>query len=106
MELKLEITRLSESISATDQTCYWAKDEVIELLRKRDLDITFTKKDGSERVMRCTLRPDVVVPYEKKTDQPKKAVVPNNMITVWDLQSSTFKKVNLETTTLIKVVAE
>ena len=102
----METTKLSKSISATDQTCYWVKDEVVDLLRKRDLKITFTKKDGSEREMLCTLRPDVIVPYEKKTETVRKTAEQSNTVTVWDLQASAFKKVNLETTTLIEIIVD
>lgn len=33
--------------------------------------VTFRKKDGSERTMKCTLNEDMVGVYEKKTDRVK-----------------------------------
>lgn len=35
------------------------------------VEVTFTKKDGTERKMNCTLKEGIVVPYEKKTDKTK-----------------------------------
>ena len=40
-------------------------------LIKGIVEVTFTKKDGTQRVMNCTLKEGVVVPYEKKTDKVK-----------------------------------
>ena len=36
------------------------KTEITEMLRKQDATVTFTVKDGTQRVMRCTLRPDAL----------------------------------------------
>lgn len=41
---------------------------VKEILRERELIITFTKKDGTERVMRCTLDPNKLPAQEIKED--------------------------------------
>lgn len=40
-------------------------------LRSGIVTVTFTKKDGSERIMRCTLSPDLTATYEKKTERTK-----------------------------------
>ena len=36
----------------------WLKD----MLKFGPMSVTFTKKDGTERVMECTLRPDLLPP--------------------------------------------
>lgn len=51
--------------------------------------VTFTKKDGSERVMNCTLKEGVIVPHEKKTDREKK--VNEELLSVWDLDKSEWR---------------
>lgn len=33
------------------------------------VSVTFKKKDGTERVMKCTLREDIATRYEKKTER-------------------------------------
>ena len=42
------------------------------LLQERNVKITFTKKDGTERVMNCTLHPDVIPLLESFQDKREK----------------------------------
>ena len=46
---------------------------VVSMLKMGPVEITFTKKDGSERVMNCTLKEDLTESYEKKTDKVKES---------------------------------
>ena len=71
---------------------FWQADILKAILREYVLKITFTKKDGSERIMLCTLREDNIIPYEKKTDVIKVKKDDGN-ITVWDVENSSFKRV-------------
>ena len=64
-------------------------------LKSADADITFTKKDGTERVMKCTLRESVAIPYEKKTDRTREGQL--NILPVWDLEADGWRSVNLDT---------
>lgn len=58
-------------------------DRLKDLLRSGICNVVFTKKDGTERMMRCTLNESYVVPHEKTTDREK---TPNlNVVSVWDL---------------------
>lgn len=43
------------------------------LLTERNVKITFTKKDGTERVMNCTLNPDVIPLIESVQDKREKS---------------------------------
>jgi hypothetical protein len=43
------------------------------ILKTETVTVTFTKKDGTERVMNCTLNPDIVPKVEIKEDaKPRK----------------------------------
>lgn len=44
-----------------------------ELLHNGPVKVIFTKKDGTERIMNCTLKSDLTEVYEKKTDKIKEA---------------------------------
>jgi len=54
-------------------------DEIVDLLKNNDCEVTFTKVDGSTRVMPCTLRPEALPPkvmVESKLEKkPQTAVV-------------------------------
>lgn len=45
------------------------KTEMLKLLKSGVVVVTFKKKDGSERVMNASLRSDLIIPYEKKTER-------------------------------------
>jgi len=62
--------------------------------------VTFTKVDGTERTMRCTLQEGVVVPHEKKTERVKEAK--ENLVAVWDLEKSAWRSFKFDA---IKTVA-
>lgn len=52
---------------------------LIDLLHNGVLVITFTKTDGTERSMQCSLRDDLIKNYERKTDRQRmtsQAVLP------------------------------
>lgn len=56
------------------------------VLRKQELTITFTKKDGTERVMRCTLDPNKLPVKENiETDSHRKTN--NDTMAVFDLDA-------------------
>lgn len=46
------------------------RDEMISLLHEGKQTVTFTKVDGTERVMECTLRADLI-PEDKQPVEPK-----------------------------------
>lgn len=58
------------------------KEMIYENLRNHICEITFTKINGERRVMPCTLRSDVVPPYNiKKLRESKK--IESDAISVW-----------------------
>ncbi len=63
------------------------RDELLGYLRSGVVEVLFTKSDGSERRMRCTLqegRRGVVVPYEAKTVRKKE--LNEDVVAVWDVE--------------------
>ena len=63
------------------------------LLRQGAATVTFTKKDGTERVMKCTLQEGVVVPHEKTTDRVKEPK--DDILPVWDLEASAWRSITI-----------
>lgn len=71
------------------------REWLMGVLRTTDeVTVTFTKVDGSERTMQCTLKEDKVIPYEKKTDR----VRPENteVLRVWDLEKNEWRGFRLD----------
>ena len=62
------------------------KDDVINDLKKNVVDIKFTKRDGSTRSMKATLREDII-PQATKADplsQKKIRSISDEVQAVWD----------------------
>lgn len=76
------------------------KDEYVTKLKHGPCEVTFTKVNGEERVMRCTLEEGVIPIYEKKTDRTK---APNdNVVSVWDLDKSDWRTFTVSKVTAFK----
>lgn len=56
--------------------------------------MTFTKSDGTEREMLCTLREDLIQSKEKKTERTKKENA--DVMSVWDLEKSGWRSFRLD----------
>lgn len=70
------------------------KDTLKDLLKRKVVQITFKKKDGTERVMKCTLQEDLVPIYEKKTERVKKQN--DETLAVWDLEKDSFRSFKVD----------
>lgn len=63
-------------------------------LRDGPLEVVFTKSDGTERTMYCTLQEGVVVPHEKKTERVKQGH--DDVLPVWDLEKKAWRSFKLD----------
>lgn len=66
-----------------------------------DIVVTFTKKDGTERVMRCTLREDAIPVYEKKTEGTKEKN--DDVFAVFDLDQRGWRSFRWDSVTGIRI---
>lgn len=80
------------------------KQDLTNLLKENVLQVTFTKKDGTERVMTCTLLKDIVPKYEKKTEKVKK--INENVLSVWDVEKDEFRSFKLDSLLSYSVLEE
>lgn len=62
-------------------------------LRDGPLEVVFTKSDGTERTMYCSLQEGVVVPHEKKTERVKQTN--DDTLAVWDLEKKAWRSFKL-----------
>ena len=75
-----------------------SKLNIERLLHEGIINVKFTKKDGSERVMKCTLVESIIKPYERKTDDRMKAIK-DNILSVWDVEKDAWRSINFDTIT-------
>ena len=76
-----------------------SREQVVELLRNDVAEVNFTKTDGSDRVMSCTLLAEVLsqrVPDTGvSTKPPKKAPNPHT-VAVFDLEADGWRSFRLD----------
>jgi len=80
-----------------------SKEYVSNILRAGIATVVFEKKDGTQRTMRCTLKEDLVIPHERKTDrvkEPKEDILP-----VWDCDLSAWRTITIPNIISVEWVA-
>jgi hypothetical protein len=75
------------------------RDELISLLRKEVVEITFDKLDGEERVMPCTLIESFFPDPKKETTQKNDKVV-----AVWAIESKGFRSFRYDRLKKVKII--
>jgi hypothetical protein len=72
-----------------------------DLLSEHDCEITFTKKDGTERVMPCTLRPEALP--KRLTESTKTHT--NETISVWCLDQKSWRSFIVDNVKSLKLLS-
>ena len=67
--------------------------EVRDLLHKEVCEVEFTKKDGSKRVMYCTLMPEYLPEYDSASTSTPPS---EDIITVWDLEADGWRSFRMD----------
>ena len=79
-----------------DVTRTWLKD----VLRDSIVEVAFTKKDGTERKMKCTLKPSLL-PVQEEKEQPSTRKVPTDSLAVYDLENNGWRSFRYDSITTI-----
>ena len=72
----------------------FTKNNIMEFLKANVAEVRFTKSDGTERLMKCTLKEDLVVAYNKKTDRTKEAN--NDIVPVFDVEKNEWRSFRVD----------
>jgi len=73
-----------------------------DMLKMGPVEITFTKKDGTERVMSCTLKEDLMINIPSESTSEKKRVVSEETLPVYDLEKESWRSFRLDSITQVK----
>lgn len=96
---------MSNTQTATDQTF---RTEIKDALKGGICTVVFTKSDGTEREMRCTLKQELLPKEAFKATEPSQAQPPataptqrkpkpDSNLSVWDLDKKAWRSFNLPT---------
>jgi len=85
----------------------YEREFIVSDLRKNVLEVTFTKVNGEERVMRCTLDPRYMPP-KMESDNIQEANKYNrenpDVIAVWDVQNNGWRSFRVDSVSYIQHV--
>ena len=75
-----------------------SKSEIIEMLQEGIINVKFTKVDGSERLMQCTLKTDLVpADLDKAKDTNAKERKQNeDAVSAWDTENQGWRSFRLD----------
>lgn len=81
----------------------FTKTKLLNALRNGTVNVTFTKKDGTERVMRCTLLQDMI-PSEAWPTGDNKKKMPKDLVAVFDLEKDDWRSFRVDSVTAVERV--
>ena len=84
------------------------KEDLINLLKENVVEVTFTKLNGDERVMPCTLKEDMLPPAKKDEPLTQKKVreISDKVVAVWAIESKGFRSFRYDRVKAIKVLQD
>jgi len=75
----------------------FTRDGLVDMLRHNIVDVTFTKVNGDERIMRCTLRSDLVPSSVKNNGEVvAEQNQSSNNVSVWDVEKNGWRSFRVE----------
>ena len=75
------------------------RDILIKNLQKKAMRITFTKINGDERIMDCTLQEHIIPPTDEKNRKENEEVLP-----VFDINKGEWRSFRLDSVTNIEIL--
>ena len=75
------------------------KDEIVNILKTCGAQVKFTKVDGTERIMTCTLQPSKLPAYDSESKR-KKAENPD-VISVWNIDLQEWRSFRVDSVSRI-----
>jgi hypothetical protein len=84
-DIKVELEFQSGVLKESD------REEIRASLREGVVNITFTKVDGTERTMRCTLLSDLIPVDEQQTKKDNERKFTDDAIRVWDSEKQAWR---------------
>lgn len=86
------------------------RDEIFNLARENILSVTFTKKDGTTRIMKCTLRDDIIPTAQddllRQSGFTPDRPVNERVLPVWDMEVRGWRSFIVENVTTVTLAEE
>ena len=84
----------------------YERDNLLKDLRECVIEVTFTKVDGSNRVMRCTLDPKhLPKTYNEEAETEKQFHRENkDVISAWDVQKGGWRSFRIDSVEYVQII--
>lgn len=92
--MSVEIEKLEEEL---EEVKHQIRDEYLRLLRESKCRVFFTKKDGTDREMYCTLNGDLIPEDKKPSSDGNSMAGPTNILKVYDLFVGGWRSIRIDT---------
>ena len=79
------------------------KEKLLQLLKEQNVIVTFTKKDGTERRMVCTLAEDII-PEDLMPKSETPRIRSEDLVTVFDIENEGWRSFNMLSVLSIETV--
>jgi hypothetical protein len=102
--------RNGEDLSVTDTVATLkgipTKEELLGMLKETVVEVTFTKLNGDERIMPCTLVESYLPPARKDEPITQKKVreISDAVVAVWAIESKGFRSFRYDRVTKVEVI--
>lgn len=73
------------------------KKSVLTMLKEGEVEVVFTKVDGTERRMRCTLHESHLPERDPDAADKPRRIRPEELIAVWDTEKQDWRSINIST---------
>jgi hypothetical protein len=80
------------------------RDGMISVLTFDVAEVTFTKNDGTERLMKCTLQKSIVPASTKEEGTTTVRKINEQVLPVWDIDKSAWRSFRVDSVKGIKVL--
>lgn len=85
------------------------RDEVLGDLRNHVVEVTFTKVNGDQRVMRCTLKQELlpksyVQDINEQTKEKEFHQANENVIAAWDVQKGGWRSFRIDSVEYLQII--
>ena len=93
----------------TPNTNHWTDSDwnkfrvwLLDVLKTNTVTVSFTKQDGTERIMKCTLDPSIL-PKVELTEEKKPRKTNENVVPVFDVESNAWRSFTLKSVNRISL---
>ena len=78
------------------------RDEIVTLLKEGLLEVTFTKVNGEERVMKCSLHKEFTTNLTEEVKKSNERKINEDVIPVWDIDNAGWRSFRVDSITCIR----